>query len=242
MNTRSTLAAHIGFFFGVLPSIASAGGKPPREGEAAGDADRLPSPALDDQAELDDREPPPPQRGFGPGGPPIGPDGPWFELSQAQKRELLAFIEEQFPVMARELESLKEQRPEVFNRRLRRIAPDMHRLMDTMRTDPERAQLLIQERKLELRIRLATRRHHLSTDDEEKAALRVELRGLLGEMFDCRRQRRELEIHDLEGRIAELKAELASMKTRRERIIERQLQDHLDRPEPPGRDDAPRRD
>ena len=164
---------------------------------------------------------PPPSRWI----PPLDDDRPWLALPREERSELLAFMREHFPAVAEELEYLKEDRPELFERRLRRMAPEFRRLMDIMRSDPQRGQLMIQERKLDLRIRLVVRQVHLVDDNSQKAELREQLRELLGEAFDCRLKRRELEVRSLEARIAELKAELSSLTVRRERIIERQLED-----------------
>ncbi len=148
-------------------------------------------------------------------------------LSETERVELLAFMREHFPVMADELEEVRESRPQQHERRLVRFAPEMRRLMELMDTDPQRGELMIQERKLEMRVRQLSRRHRVAKDERVREELERDVRGLVEELFSVRVRRRELEIRAMEYRMDELKSKLSEMIHRREKIIDRQISEHL---------------
>jgi hypothetical protein len=233
VDDRKTVALMVLAFLFVVP-LAWAADPPPKgdERRAIGAMEEA------DEGWESQRPGPGPKPRMGPGrvGRPGGPEvgGPWFELSPDERAELRQFVREHFPEIAEELEALREQSPERFERRLRRIAPDMLRLMDTMQIDPRRGILMVQERRLDMRIRQRVRQYRLTENVETRTEIRGQVRLLLGEQFDLRRQRRELEIRQLENRLGELRQHLANSNAKRDQIIEDQLDEFLEMPHPLG--------
>lgn len=162
-----------------------------------------------------------------------GGDGPPFRrpMSDEERTEMLDFIREQFPLIAEELDAAQADYPQRYERRLARLMPEMRRLKEMMETDPERAELLIQERRLDMRARMTAQRYAAATD-ANRERIRRELRGQLDQLFNVRIQRREADIRSLEVRIANLKAKLDESKAQRSEQIEKQLEDYLSFEEP----------
>ncbi|MEK6675737.1 MAG: hypothetical protein AABZ47_08790 [Planctomycetota bacterium] len=158
---------------------------------------------------------------------------PPFEMTEVERNQLREFIREHFPIISEELDRLRDRTPELYERRLRRIAPEMRRLFELVRSDPQRGLLMIQERKLDMQVRLIARRYHMARDDQERAELRFEVRKKAEQLFDLRRQRRELEIQELETRITDLRNRLKETALRREQVIDEDVREFLEQP-PPG--------
>ncbi len=161
------------------------------------------------------------------GGPPAGL---WKRMSEDERGELLGFIEQHFPTMFEELERTQGRHIDRFERRMKRIAPDMRHLMEAMDTHPKRAVLMIRERRLDIRIQRLTSKYHATQDQTKRRELRGEIRALFRKAVECRHDRRGVEIRELEERIAELKRRHQARAKAREKIIERELQERLDRP------------
>ncbi|MBI4716217.1 MAG: hypothetical protein HY763_00270 [Planctomycetes bacterium] len=193
-----------------------------------------------------------PGPGFGPGNmrergggpreePPGGPRGNrgddlpglWPRMSSSERTAMERFIEERFPQMYQELERAKIDDPQRYDRRMSRLAPEMRHLMELGATDPERADLLIEERRLDVQIRQLAQRLRSAEDEARQERGRTQLRELCGRMFDVRHRRREMEIRDLESRIAELRARHAEAAQQREATIDRAVEERLNLPQPP---------
>lgn len=66
-----------------------------------------------------------------------------------------------------------------------------------------------------------------NTESKMREDLRIELSELLGQQFDARQQRRELEIKQIEERVKKLREALEKRSAAKEKIIERRLNDLL---------------
>ena len=138
--------------------------------------------------------------------PPPGPRGPaWKEMSEEDRKAVTNFMQEHFPRMVVELDRLKESAPKRYERRMDRVAPEMHRLMDAMQNDPHRAMLMIRERQIGLQLQQLADSYRAAKDDEAKAAIRKSVRELASQEFDNRLERRNMEVRQLETKLAELK-------------------------------------
>lgn len=158
------------------------------------------------------------------------PAGLWKRMSEDERGQLLGFVEQHFPTMFEELERTQGRQLDRFERRMKRIAPDMRHLMETMDTHPKRAVLMIRERRLDIHIRSLVSKYHAIGDQAKRPELRDEIRELLGKAVECRHDRRAAEIREVEKRIAELKRRHQETADSREKIIERELRQRLDRP------------
>ena len=185
-------------------------------------------------------EPTPPGRGFGPRGGPGGPEfgrpagrpRPWSDLPEPERRQIERFMEEHFPRMYVEMQKLKDRDENRYVRRMTRIAPQMLKIMETMRTDPQRGTIMIRERQLEFEIQQTIARFRSAKDDEAKRRIREHLDGLVGKAFDCRNERRQMEVRELEARLNELQARLAESEKMRPALIRQRVADMLEKPAP----------
>lgn len=155
--------------------------------------------------------------------------GYWNRMSEAEKEEVQTFMEEHFPQMYLEMQRLRERSPERFNRRIRRVVHDVQEMMDLMEIQPERAALMIQERQLMFQMRRAARRYHRAEKTTGQEKVKVQFRELCAQAFDCRHQRREMEIRELEARVAELKLRHTEAAKIRDKLIDQEVEDHLSR-------------
>jgi len=177
------------------------------------------------------------------GGPRRPPGDMWDRLPEEKRHELSEFMEKHFPRLREELEDLKESAPERFQRRMRRIAPQMWDLMEINKTDAERGALMIQERRLDIQVKVLIHKYRTAEDGPRRDDVRRELRSVVGEIFDCRQRRRQLELRRLEARMAEMKGRLDEMQGQRDRLVEREVDEHLNRPaKPPERREAEEQD
>ena len=159
-----------------------------------------------------------------------GPRGPeWNRMSEAERKEVTNFMQEHFPRMLVELDQLKESAPQRFERRMERVAPEMHRLMEAKENDPHRATVLIRERQVGLQLQQLARSYHSASDDEEKTKIRKSVRELASQEFDNRLERRNMEVRQLETKLAELKSRLSEMESVREDMLDRRTRELLER-------------
>jgi hypothetical protein len=169
------------------------------------------------------------------GGP---PPGLWHRLSEEERAAIAAFVEERFPMMFLELERVRMRHPQRFERRMRRIAPEMREMMELMETHPERGALRIQERRLDIQKRHVASRYRSTDDPQKRERLREEFRRLCAESFDCRHQRRAIEIRELEARIKEFRQRHEEATRTRNRFIDREVRRRLGDPGGPRPDAA----
>lgn len=188
---------------------------PPPRDEAPNPEDRLPPPV-----------PRPGARRHRPGPPP----GLWRRMSEPERQRVVEFVEEHFPRLYIELEGHKERKPQAFARQMKRVVPEMLRLMEMMETHPERGTLMIQERRIDMEIRRVAQQYRSARKEGKRSRLRNKMRDLCAQAFDCRHRRRELEIRELEGRLEELKQRHAQAAEMRRKLIEQQVKARLDRP------------
>ena len=181
-----------------------------------------------------------PRRGGPPEGRGIGarPEGRgfglgiWRRLSEEEQAELYAFVKENFPEVYEELEQLRGEESRRFHRRMARLAPKLLDLVDLMDLDPERGALAVKEYKLEIGLRVLLLRYHKSDDETQRAELRAHIKPIVAQKVECRRERHEQEIRDLEARIAQLRRRLDKSAANQEELVEKLLERLLSAPPP----------
>jgi len=184
----------------------------------------------------------PPERGMGlrdrQGSPemrrPAGRPRPWNDLPEPQRRNIERFMEEHFPRLYVEMQRLEDRDEMRYARRMTRIAPQMLKIMETIRTDPQRGTLMIRERQLEFEIQQTIARFRSAKDDAaQQQILREHLDDLVGKAFDCRNERRQMEVRELEARLSELQTRLSESAKMRPALIRQRVADMLEKPPPP---------
>ena len=199
-----------------LPAAADGQPLPPRD-PSEGALEPFPEPPSGAD------RPGPEARGWQEGPPP----GLWSRMRKAERKRVMDFVKDRFPLIYDELGRLRARSPERFERRMRRMVPEMLRLMELLEVDPERARLAIKERVLDLKIRRQVQRLRKTRDEGERDEIEKGLRDLTEQAFENRLQRRELEIRDLQARIAELRDRLDEAREDREELIEMEIKNIL---------------
>ena len=153
----------------------------------------------------------------------------WKELSEADRKAVTNFMQEHFPRMIVELDRMKESSPQKFERRMDRVAAEMRRLMDAKDKDPRRATVLIRERQVGLQLQQMAKDYHAAPNDDEKIRIRKTVRELAADEFDNRLERRKMEVHQLETKLAELKNRLSETESLRDDMLDRRTRELLER-------------
>lgn len=206
-------------FFGAVPCVGASVDPP--------DRDRPPGPQARPH-----REPPGSRmdpRGKRPFGPrPHRPEFDlWKRLPETERERVKAFAQEHFPRMYEQLQRAEERSPKRFLRRMKKVVPHLLELMDIMETDPDRGTLLIQERRLAMRIRQSASRYRSVGEERQRSRLGKQLRESCADLFDSRQRRRALEILRLEARITELNDRHEETASMREELIDRIFKDYV---------------
>jgi hypothetical protein len=150
-------------------------------------------------------------------------------------------MEDHFPRLYVEMQRLKDRDEDRYSQRMTRIAPQMRKIMETMRTDPQRGTLMIRERKIEFEIQQTIARFRGAKDDETRVRFREHLDELVSKSFDCRNERRQMEVRELEARLGELHNRLSESEKMRPELIRERVSELLKRrlPRPDGEDREP---
>lgn len=199
---------------------------PPDRGGPRTDRDDDAPPPRDDDGPPDLHRPPRP-------GPPFGKPRLWTDLPEEERRHVEKFIEDHFPRMFLELRRLEEESPRRYIFRMSRMAPQMRRIMDTIKVDPQRGALMVRERQIEMEIVQSAMLFRQSTDERTKSRLRARIEELAAQIFDIRHERRADEVRELETRLDLLRNRLTESQSMRTELIQRQVQQILTRPPPP---------
>lgn len=152
----------------------------------------------------------------------------WSKLPEEEREAIQGFLNEHFPRMGVELDRLKESSPQRYERRMNRVALEMRRLMDVSERDPRRATAMIRERQVNFQLQELARSYHQAGDEEERTRIRRSVREMAGREFDNRLQRRQMEVRDLETKLAELKTRLQESESVRDEMVERRTRELLD--------------
>ncbi|MFQ5414046.1 MAG: hypothetical protein ACE5E6_06265 [Phycisphaerae bacterium] len=207
------------------PPERDAAPQPERDAPGPGERDAVPPGRHADSAPVlppgaigprrDDRRPRPPA-------------ALWARMSEEERADLLAFLADRFPDMAEDLEVLRNRHPERYDRRMKRIAWDIVRLMDLCAHNPDVGRLAVEERRLDLRARGLARRYRNTDDAALRQRIRNHMRETIAAMFDLRHERRSIEIEQVRQRVHELERRHEEISRHREEMIDHETQERLD--------------
>ncbi len=155
------------------------------------------------------------------------PPGLWHRMNDEERQAVSEFLAEHLPKMYEQLENLRNRKPQAYQKRMSRVAPEARRLMELLETAPEMASLIIQERRLDLMIRQASNRYRRASGSDQRNRLRTQMRDYCAQAFDLRTNRRAIEIRELESRLNELQSRHRESLGLRDKIIDRNVRDHL---------------
>lgn len=171
--------------------------------------------------------PPPPREGHPR---PMRPPGPRDDnapdfLTEKEREALMAFAKEHFPQI---YELLKGAPPEHQHRILRRVGWPLLRLMRLQRHDPELAEKLIAEHKIEMELAQLKRDYQEFPSESARESIKQKMRTLLEQRFDLRQKRLELEIRALEKRLEEARQRLDRQESNRQKLVDAEVERMID--------------
>lgn len=146
-------------------------------------------------------------------------------LTAEEREELLAFAQEHFPEVHKRLTSAS---PSERRRFFHQVGWRMLRLLRLQRHDPELADKLIAEQKIEMAL-MELRRDYLDFPSEPaRNTVKAKIRQLMETRFDLRQARLELEIRELERRVVAARERLAKQEESKSQILDLEIDRFID--------------
>ncbi len=155
----------------------------------------------------------------GDGRPPLSPD---------HRRRLLGFLHDHLPHVWKNLEPIAKANPASADRLVGRMSPQIDEILLLKESEPELAQIKIDEMRSGLEFVEASREFRVlmkqsdSTDAQREAAF-AKLHKAATERFDVQLRAKEYEVAMLETRLNELKDSINSIERRRETEVENMM-------------------
>jgi len=146
-------------------------------------------------------------------------------LTQQEREELMAFAKAHFPKMYEMLHSSPRAHQ---HRLLKRVGWSMLRLMRLYGHDPELAEKLIAEHKIEMELAQLRRDYREFPSEAARENIKQKVRELLEQRFDLRQQRLELEIRALARRLEEARQRLVRQEGDRQRLVDTEVERVID--------------
>lgn len=153
-------------------------------------------------------------------------EGDW--LTGDERKELAAFIKEHFPELHEKMQRLQSEDRPGFNRMAPRMTWPMLRLMRLYKYDPELAEKLIAEHRIEMQLEELRRDYREFPEGSAREEIRERIKGLLEQRFDVRQQRLELEIRALEQRLARAKERLDTQRANKPRLVDDEFDRYME--------------
>ena len=168
-----------------------------------------------------------PQDAGRPGGPHHGgPDEP--VLSPQEKEELLAFVRDHFPELYGRLQRFQSSDPGAYDRAVRRLTFPMLHMMRVSKNDPQLAEKMIAEHRVELELADLQSRYAAQTTNADREQTRSQIRQLVEKRFDLRQQRLELEITNMQKRLDQARSHLTQQAASRPQLIDADVKRMID--------------
>lgn len=147
---------------------------------------------------------------------------PAGEQPPTREEPLWPILKDLYPERFNQLKALREKDPHKFAQVEREMRPWLHQLREAKAQNPELAQLMAQQPRIEMEMRNWQSRYNAAGDEQRKVLL-DEGRKLAETRVNLRLQQDRLRIQALEKRLHDLKAGLSERETHKNKIIEREL-------------------
>ncbi len=144
-------------------------------------------------------------------------------LSPEQREKILAFVDENMPLLSMRLREASEKSAEAVDMLLRRRLFEIHRLMELQATDPKAFASALREERLSFTSYGLVRQYRTAKTDEERERIKTDLRKAVEELFQIRYENELYRIEKLEEKLRELRDVLAERDANRQEIIDRYL-------------------
>lgn len=163
-----------------------------------------------------------------------GKGGPWgggqppipMKLSDEQVEEIKAFLKEYDPARLDKFERVSAENPFAARRMLEEIYPEVMKMKEMQKRNPEEFSRMVEERKLDAAcMKLAETIRGMKSDDSARASKLAELKTQLGKLFDLREAGKERQIAKLEEELTRLKETVRKRKTNKDSIIDTHIKE-----------------
>jgi len=161
---------------------------------------------------------------------PMGaPPALWRRMTPAEREHVMDFIRENLPELAEHF----SRGPGAFKPWMRRHIGEIIEMMEIMERDPERGELMIHERRLDMQMNRLAREYATSREPKLRERLEKEMTRACAEWVDLRHRRREIQMQELEQRLEALRKRHERASEMREQRIEIEVAKRLERAEGP---------
>ncbi|MFQ5462558.1 MAG: hypothetical protein ACE5E5_08020 [Phycisphaerae bacterium] len=161
---------------------------------------------------------------------PLGaPPALWRRMTLGERERVMDFIRENLPELAEHF----SRGPGAFKPWMRRHIGEIVEMMEMMERDPERGELMIHERRLDMQMNRLARAYATSREPDVRARVEKEMTRACAEWVDLRHRRREIQIQELEQRLEALRKRHERASEMREQRIEIEVARRLERAEGP---------
>jgi len=139
--------------------------------------------------------------------------------------EIMTFLKKHLPKLHTWLQKLKEEKPDQYERQMRWMRFDLHRLRRLQKEAPEVFKAEITSRKLRLKTLRLAEQLRKTEDPEKRKQLKNELKQHLGELFDAKMISMKAHIEKLEQQLKKLKGTMKERAELKDKIIKQRLED-----------------
>lgn len=156
-------------------------------------------------------------------------------LTEAQEAQLLQALQQRDPNTYQRLRRMRETHPRRYRMFIRRAWAWYQRWKDM---PPAVQDAFIRLRAGRVRVWRLAQAVHRAEDEQTRSALKGRLREMLGELYDDRQAVMKHRVEQLEQQLTQLKQRLADQSSRRENVIDDQMERILEARSSPRRADG----
>ncbi len=135
-----------------------------------------------------------------------------------KENEILAFVKENDPNGAKELEELKTKNPPLYMQKMFVIARRYHEYQKIKDENPELAKTYLADSKLKQQRDGLVRQIRSCNDENQKSLLTAQLKDVVSQRFDLLLKRKQLKYEDLLNKLKNLQAEVEKSKSELEKF------------------------
>ena len=134
--------------------------------------------------------------------------------TESEETEILGFLRENNPEMAKHLGEAKERNPEMFHHKITELA-GMYR-------NPDMRQMFSRNMKAEGKVRKLSEAYRRAAA-KERESMRSDLEAALGEQFDAKLAGHEMHLKKMQEELARQKERVAKRKGLKDQIVKKRL-------------------
>lgn len=135
-----------------------------------------------------------------------------FQVSEEEIQQAISKVQEKSPKRYEKLLKLKNENPEAYKRKTKRLAHRMKRMQMLKEKNPKLYQAKKDFGKMRRKVKKLARQYRQAKTDKEKAAVEKQIDKALGEQFDKKLNMRKMRLEGMESRLGKMKKKLNDFK------------------------------